>query len=265
MESENKNTNSETLVLNQQSSEKSLAQKNQQKAQNTDAILNLVINIILPSILLDKLSKNFGENGPLIALLVGISLPISYAIWEWVKFKRRSFVSLLGFLNVLFTGGFALLHLEGKWFAWKEAIFPSLIGVFVYFSVYMKKPFIEHVFYNPNLFDLEKLESALKANQTEKEFRLHLLKATKFLSFSFFLSAILNYALATYIFQPISTNLSQLEQATLLNEQISRMNWMSFVVIMLPSMICLMLILRYLLQGINKYAGLKFQEVMKNQ
>lgn len=234
--------------------------------QNEDsplqAFLNILFNIILPVVILDKLSKQFGTDGPLIALIVGLSFPICYFLYEYFKFKKKNIISVLGFVNILFTGGFALLKLEGIWFACKEAFFPFLIGVAVLYSSYTTKPFIKFLIYNPSVLHINILEQRLKEQNTWQLFEQHLKKATMFLSFSFFVSAILNFVLAVWIFQPIDLALAENQRAILLNEQISKMTWMSMVVIVIPSMLMLLLIMRFLAKGIKQYSGLSFMELL---
>lgn len=236
--------------------------QHQKPESGSSAIANLLFNIVLPVILLEKLSDRFGADGPLIALIVALSFPLGYGLFEYLKFKKRNWISLLGFLNVLLTGGFALMSLEGIWFAVKEASIPLLIGLFVLASAYRKKPFIEILIYNPNFMDIERMEKELQERGNERAFHKHLRNSTLFLAGSFFLSAVLNFVLASLIFTKIDPSLELLEQQKILNSQISEMTWKSYLVIMLPSMICLFLILRYLALGISKFTGLKFTEVL---
>ncbi len=103
---------------------------------------NLVIDIILPVLILNKLSGFLGEQGPLYSLLIALSLPFGHGLFDFLKEKKINWVSFLGLLNVLFTGGLALMKLEGIWFAIKEAGFPTLIGLFVFFFLLFKNPFV---------------------------------------------------------------------------------------------------------------------------
>ncbi len=224
------------------------------------ALTNIAFNIAIPVIVLNKFTESFGA---LNTLLLALAFPTAYFLYEYYTTRKTNWISILGFLNTLLTGGFALLQLEGKWFAIKEAGFPLLIGLFVYFnSFYGKKPFVEQLILNPNMFRVDELEKALEEKQTKTSFYTHLRKTNVYLSYSFFLSAILNFVLAYSIFTKIDSTLTEIQRSVILNEQISRMTWMGYLVILVPSLVCLFFIFQYLAKGIKKYAGLDMMELM---
>jgi len=233
-----------------------------QKESPSSMLINILFNIVIPVMVLKKLSVG-GENAPLIALLVAISFPVVYFIYEYIKLGKRNWISVLGFFNILLTGGFALMQLEGIWFAVKEAGMPLLIGIFVLLSPKISKAsLIESLILNPSFFKIDMLKEKLKMNSKEKEFKRHLRKTNVFLAYSFFLSAILNFLLAIYIFTDIPVNLTANEHSTMLNSQISDMTWMSWLVIAIPSMICLGFIMQYLSKGIKDFTGLSLFDLM---
>ena len=53
-------------------------------------------------------------------------------------------------------------------------------------------------------------------------------------SFSFFISALLNFVLAIYIFSPETGDLSPIDQKIILNKKIADMTYLGFIVIGLP-------------------------------
>lgn len=222
----------------------------------------MIFSIVLPVIILNKLSTQFGEDGPLIALLVALAFPIGYSLYEFRSTKKLNPISILGFVNVLATGGLALMKLEGIWFAVKEGLFPLIIGIAVYLSAGWKKPLIKALLFNDQVFDVDKIQHKLKDNSSETDFDNHLRKSTKFFAYTFYLSAVLNFVLASYIFTEISTSLPELERSQILNEQIADMTWKSYFVIVIPSMLCMFVLLNYLLKGIKRYTGLDFQDVL---
>ena len=114
--------------------------KKEQKEQQRDSFLNLFLDIILPVIILNQLSKRFGDNGPLIALVVALSLPVGHGLYDILVKKKKNLFSILGVVNISMTGGLALFSFEGFWFAVKEAAFPTVIGVAVLWSSFTSKP-----------------------------------------------------------------------------------------------------------------------------
>ena len=91
---------------------------------------NFLFNIIIPIAILNN-SDKFGDNGPLIALVLALAFPIGYSVRDIIVSGKPNMIAILGLLNVVFTGGLALLEVEGIWFAVKEAAFPAVIGVAV--------------------------------------------------------------------------------------------------------------------------------------
>lgn len=225
-----------------------------------NGLLNLVFNIVLPVLILNKLSKFVG---PIWALLLALAFPLGYGAYDLVQRKKVNAFSALGLLNVLFTGGLALLGLNGFWFAVKEAAFPSLVGCFVLGSAFTKRPFVETLFLNPSVMKVDLLEERLKERGKQVEFHLHMRKATMWLSASFAFSAVLNFLLARKIFTDIDASLAADAQSQILNEQIAKMTTWSMAVIMVPSILFLLGIFWYLMHGIKTHAGLTTNELLK--
>lgn len=228
--------------------------------QKENGFLNLIFNIVLPVLILNKLSKFIG---PLAALLLALAFPIGYGVYDLIKRKKVNAFSALGLLNVLFTGGLALLGLNGFWFAVKEAAFPTLIGLFVLGSAFTKRPFIETLFLNPSIMKVELLETRLAEHGKKEEFHEHMRKATMWLSASFAFSAICNFVLARAIFINIDNNLTADAKSIILNDQIAKMTTWSMAIIMVPSIIFLLGIFLYLMKGVKKYSGLSTEQLLR--
>ncbi|MCB0422101.1 MAG: hypothetical protein KDD61_13975 [Bdellovibrionales bacterium] len=224
-------------------------------------LLDIIFNVVLPVLALKKLSPLLGEKGPLLALLIGLAIPIVYGAYDYFSKKKTNYLSIFGFANVLMTGGFALMKMEGYWFAVKEAAFPALIGIAVLISAFTTKPFMKTMAINPNVLDLPLIHNLLSSKGNEKAFGKLLKKSTLLLSSSFFMSAFLNFVLAQSIFTPIDSALSEAQQTTLLNEQIAEMTWKGYVVIALPLMLFMIGILVHLFRGITNLTGLSFSQL----
>lgn len=233
--------------------------KNTKKQENP--IISLFANIVIPVFVLHKFSAQLNPKN---ALIIALVFPVTYAIWDFLKRRHFSFIALLGFLNVLITGSFALLKLSGGWFAIKEAAFPALVGIFVLISSWTRRPFIETILLNPQIMRLDLLEQDLKASSSEEKFHQLLVLSTRLMSLSFFISAFLNLFLALKIFTVLPSGLSDTESSILLNEQIAKMTSWSMLVIALPSMIMMAGLLFFIFKKIEKITGLSWQKYMQN-
>lgn len=196
-------------------------------------LLNILINIILPVFVLNKLGKHLD---PKLTLIVALAFPLVYGVQDYIRRHHKNYVSLLGVINILMTGGLALMALEGHWFAVKEAALPFVLGLFVLGSRWSKNPAARLIFCNPQVLNMELIGQKLDEHRRAEDFQSLLERTTLWLSLSFFVSAALNFFIALRVFVAIDPALDMAVREQVLNEQIARMTWMGFAVIALPLM-----------------------------
>ena len=225
---------------------------NKQQTQD-HPFVSLAFSILIPVLVLQRLSTKLGATHALILALV---FPLGYGLYDYFKNHNKNWISILGFVNTLFTGGFALLKLSGIWFAVKEAAFPLLIGIAVLMSNAFNAPAMKKLFYNKTLFNIDLVEK--KIAESSNQHALHLLfkKSTYFLAASFFLSASLNFILAVSVFADLPNDVSDDQKTILLNDQIAQMTWLSFIVIVLPLMIFMGFIFWHLIKNLRQLTNL---------
>ncbi|MAX66792.1 MAG: VC0807 family protein [Bacteriovoracaceae bacterium] len=234
-----------------------------QQNQNKRSLYELIFTIAIPVFLLNKLSGYFEENGPVIALCVALSFPVGFFIWDWVKEKRISIISILGFVNVLLTGGFALFQLNSNWFAIKEMSIPLLIGIGIAYTAFTKKPLVKMFLNNEELINTQLIEEKLNEHGTHKEYENSLKKLTLYFALTFLVSAILNYILAVNIITDIAPELDEVSRMKMRNEQIADLTWKSYIIILAPSFIMLSVILWKANQIMKKFTQLTLEQVLK--
>lgn len=230
--------------------------------QQDHAFLNLFFNIIVPVLVLNRGTKYIGA---LPALIFALSAPLLYGSYDLRKKRKVNYFSILGLLNVSITGSLALLHLDGIWFWIKEAIFPFLIGLFVFFSSWTKKPFIQTLIFNPQVMNTELVENKVAEKGESLRFSQLLKFSTQWLSVSFFLSAALNFWLATRIFIPLDINLDSEAKSAALNDQIAHMTQWSFAVVFAPSLLILLSLVYFILHRLKGLTGLTTDEILPHQ
>ncbi len=221
---------------------------------------NLIFNIALPVLILNKGGAYLG---PLWALVLAILFPLAYGLADLLQSHKINWISVLGVLNVVFTGGFALSGLTGVWFAVKEAAFPLLIGAFVYFSAFGKKPALSFFILNPQAFDIERMHLALDTTEKQQRFDGLVRHGTQLLSLSFLVSSALNFALAYRVFKPIANDIDSDAQSQVLNEQIAQMTQWSFLVILIPSMVILLAIVLYFAKKFKDITGESIEKYLR--
>jgi hypothetical protein len=227
----------------------------EQKKKNP--LIDILINVVAPTLILIKLSKP-EYLGQINALLLAVAIPFGYGLYHLIKEKKVEYLSILGLVSVLLTGGIGLLELDGFWIAIKEAAIPLIIGIVVLVSTFTPYPLVEKMLFNPEFMEKDLiLENARqKSNETNLQKRL---RATSYIVvLSFGLSAILNFVLARVI-------VTAEPGSVLFNEQLGKMQGLSFPVIALPTTLVLAFALYFLIMGIRKYTGMELKEIMKQR
>ena len=216
-------------------------------------LIDLLVSIVLPSVILMKFSgeQDLGAVG---ALVIALAFPISWGLFELIRYRKTNFIAILGLVSVLLTGGIGLLELDNEWLAIKEAGVPGLIGIVVLISTRTRYPLIKTLLFNPTVMDVEKIHERLQENGKEQEFDNRLLKATYFLSGTFFFSSAMNYIMAKWIVvSPAGT--------AAFNEELGQLTLLSYPMIAVPSMIMMVVIFYYLWRAINGLTGLTLEDI----
>ena len=226
----------------------------QKRPSFSHLLFELTISIILPTIILKKLSGS-EHLGPVWSLVLALSLPLGYGIYRFIKDKKPGFVPVLGFIGILLTGGIGLLQLDPKYIAIKEAAIPFIIGVATIISLKTPYPLVKTFLFSSQIMQVDKINSALAANGNLEKFNRSLEVATYILAVSFLVSSILNYVLAKII---VTSPAGTAE----FNDQLGTMNLLSYPVIMIPCMIIMIVAMMYLFSRITKMTGLSIEEIM---
>ena len=225
-----------------------------EEEQKSRPFIDLLVSIIIPSIVLMKLSgpENLGATK---ALILALAFPIGWGLYELVTQRKKNWIALLGVVSVLLTGGIGLLKLDAGWLAVKEAAVPSVIGLGILIAHKLGFPAIKKLLLNPKMFQIERIESELEKRGNSQQFNKRLDAANYFLAGTFGFSAVMNYVLAKWIVTSESGT-------TEFNEELGRMTLLSYPMIAIPSMIMMLCIFWFLWRTIRKQTGLSLEEIM---
>lgn len=215
---------------------------------------NLLFNIALPAIVLMKLSKE-EYLGPTWGLVFALAIPAAYFFYDFFKNGNKNFISILGFISILLTGGIGLLELSPGIYAIKEALIPLIIGVAVIALVRTKYSVFNKLLYRPEVFEVEKIDNLLQEKSNVALFQKKMYFANFFLATSFFVSAVLNFVLATAIVKSPAGSVE-------FNNEVARMTMLSYPVIVVPSMLILIGVFYFFIRDIKNLTGLTFEEMI---
>ena len=224
-------------------------------AAKPNPLIELLITIIIPSIILMRFSGS-EDLGTVNALLLALTFPFLWGARSLLRERELNVLAALGLVSILLTGGIGLLQLDTYWLAVKEAAIPGLIGLVVVISAFTSSPLVRVLLFNPALMNVELIQENLHQRGNALSFEARLKVATWMLGGSFLFSSAMNYFLATWLVNsPAGT--------PAFNEELGRMNLLSYPVIALPSML-IMIAVFYLSRTIYELAGLKLAEAVKH-
>lgn len=231
------------------------AQPQPQKAENL--LVNLLFNIIIPTVILTKFS---GDDylGTTNSILVALAFPIVYGIRDMATRGKVNLFSVLGVFSIVLTGGISLLGLDPRYLAIKEAAVPATFGLATLVSLKTPYPLVKTFIYNDTLLDIPAIDQRLAENGNRQPFERRLTMASLLVAASFFLSSLLNYLLAILI---VTAQPGTVEY----NEQLGKMTALSFPVIALPATLVMMAAMLYLFSGITRLTGLDIEHVIKHR
>lgn len=231
-----------------------MTQSTTQAQHKPRPLIDLLISIIIPSVILMKLS-GAEHLGASMALIAALAFPLGWGLFELLKYRKFNFIALLGLLSVFLTGGIGLLELDTQWLAIKEAAIPALIGIAVLISTRTRYPLIKSLLFNPAVVDITKIQQTLEEKGNTPAFEHRLLNANYLLSGTFFFSAATNYILAKWI-------VSSPAGSAAFNEELGQMTLLSYPVIALPSTLMMFAILYYLWKTIHGLTGLGLESII---
>ncbi len=224
------------------------------KSQKSNPLIELLINIVIPSVILMKLSGE-QELGAAGGLLLALAFPLGWGAFDLIGRRKINFISVLGLVSIVLTGGIGLLQLDTQWLAVKEAAIPGLIGLAVLVSTRTRYPLVKTLLYSPALIDVRRVQQHLDVRGTARDFEVRLQNATYLLGGTFFFSAAMNYFLATWI-------VTSPAGSEAFNAELGRLTLLSYPMIALPSMLMMMAVLYYLARAMRELAGLKLTEAL---
>ncbi|MFT4727489.1 MAG: hypothetical protein ACI9UN_001985 [Granulosicoccus sp.] len=227
------------------------------QAQKPRPFVDLIVSIIIPSVILMKMSGD-DKLGATNALILALAFPIGYGLYELIVNKKRNIMALLGVVSVLLTGGIGLLKIDAQWLAVKEAAIPLCIGIGVVVANKLGYPLVRKLLFNPNIMNIPRIEQNLAENKNTNEFETRLDRANYLFAGTFLFSAVMNYVLA-------KTIVTSESGSSAFNEELGRMTLLSYPVIAIPSMIMMLGIFWYIWRTVNRLTGLSLEEIMVHE
>ncbi len=236
-------------------------------------LLSIIFNILIPVILLKNgtkwIEKILGDNSnnwpidsiniPSFVFFIALIFPFIYFLYDLLNRKNINLISILGFVNVLLNGGIGIfgssLGLTKNWFIIKEGSLPLIIGILLFATSKYKKQSFNSILLNGAIFDLQKIKTSI-IEERQSEFDDILKKAGYYLIAGFFISSIIQFILASFIV------VSEPGQPSF-NEQVSTMTWVSYLAVLVPTILLVGKGYLGLISDLEKITSLKKEDFLK--
>ncbi|HHF0481394.1 MULTISPECIES: VC0807 family protein [Vibrio] len=222
-------------------------------AKKPNPLFEILFNVFIPSFILMKFSGD-EHLGTAMALVVALLFPIIYGGMDLVRNKKFNFISVLGFISVLLTGGIGLLELDTRWLALKEALIPGLIGLAVLGSTFTRYPLMQKLVLNDTVLNLSLINERLKENGQSEAFERCLMSSNYLFASTFAFSSAMNYFLATWIVTSPSGTAA-------FNEELGKMTLYSYPMIAIPSMLMMFGIFYYIWRQVRTMTSLETEQI----
>ena len=194
-----------------------------------------------------------------ITFLIALIFPVVYFIYDLLKRKNVNVISILGFINVLLTGGIGIFGerfgLSKNWFIIKEGALPSLIGLALITLRKVRKESFNNILLNDMLFDNYKINSLINYER-QNEFERIVYRAGSHFIMGLFISSFVQFVLASII---VTANPGE----PLFSEQVATMTWVSFLAVFVITLSIVGKGYLGLISGIEKITGLKRDDFLK--
>ena len=133
---------------------------------------------------------------------IALIFPVAYFIYDFFKRKNVNVISILGFINVLLTGGIGIFGerfgLSKNWFIIKEGALPSFIGLGLIILRKLRKNSFNKILLNDMIFDNHKIKSSIKYEEQNK-FESIVHRAGSHFIVGLFMSSFIQFILASLI------------------------------------------------------------------
>lgn len=238
------------------------------------SLLSIALSVLAPVLILSKCSAEgdgFWQIGTTPALIIALSLPLGYGIFNFWATRKADALNLLGLLGVIFTAVVTVYATTGEgtsirpdspwWFAAKEAFIPLLMAAAVMITAKSKGALLRVFIYTDALFDTIRIEKRCEELGKQEEYLQCLWRASLMTTGSLLFSSIANFTLALYFLLPVLKQPAS-EQALAYNYAIGDLTWAGYAVISLPLLATMVGVMVYLIKRLGQITGLNRDELM---
>ena len=221
--------------------------------------LNLVLNLVLPSLILIK-GAGWAKRwdwpvSPAWILVIALIFPLGYGSYNLWRRQKYNVFSIVGIIGILLIGSVGLLELPKEWVAVKEAVVPGIVGIAVLVATRLDRLWFQALFYNPQVFNTARIDTALRERGNQSVFRQLLVRYQYWIGGSFLISAVLNYGIARSVVVSESGSEAFVEE-------LGRMTLLGYAFIALPFLGLFFCIFLNIARRLQQLSGLSREDML---
>jgi intracellular septation protein A len=223
--------------------------------KSSTSFFQLIVTFVLPLIVLTKFSSD-SLLGPTRAMLLALSFPVVFELYNALNRRKPSFLSLLAIGGILVTGLISLLGLSEGWLAIRRSA-PYLFGALVILiSIWIKHPIVQAAL--SQILDMDLInETATKTKKTAALKRI-VDQTGYMLSFLLLLMTIATYLMTRIV-------ITSPTHSAAFNQEYAKLGLLSLPIISLPLLVGVVIIVMFLITKIEKLTGIDGENLLKKK
>lgn len=227
--------------------------KKLRKPKDPPALLQLIVNFILPVIILNRFSAE-SSLGPTKSFLLALAFPVLFELHSLLKRRKASVLSLLAIGGILVTGAISVLGLSEEWLAVRRSVPYFAVGLVILVSTRLKRPLLNLLL--QNVFNMGKVTELARKKKTLPELERKIMAASYVLASLFFVVAFASYFLTRIIIDGPADTAD-------FNQDYARLRVLSLPIVTLPMFVGITVIVLRVMQVMEKATGLDAERLMK--
>ena len=217
--------------------------------------IQFIGGFVIPTLILLTLSDE-SRLGPLLGMVLSLTFPVAIELYAFFTGRKASLISLFAIVGILLIGAISLFGLSEQWLAARRA------GIYVFGAVGLivvarfRPVLVDRAI--AQLVDMPLVQSALRKNKAEAEWRRNLSTAVYVLAGILLATAVWSYLL-TLIIMTAPTGSSEF------NAEYARLRIISLPLVTLPLMVLVVGVLMYVLSRVERLTGIDTERLLKKR
>lgn len=225
------------------------------KTQQVNPWQELIFTVLLPSLALEYLSAD-NRLGPFGALCASMVPPILFGLYSWHKKFTWNLFSIIGLGTVILSGILGLFEMSAFWIGIKESSISIVIALAFPVTAWFGKPLLDAIFMQPQFINVRAIQKARLEPHKDRAFKQMMLRCSWTTFIGMTLCSVGNFFYALYVLGDAVPGSEEFVKG------LSKLNWMSMIVIGIPMTVIMMMVFFQFLKGAQTITQLEKDDLL---